>query len=109
MKSSNNKKTLFSRDFYIFFEFTKERIKVWKLFWHHSMCFETMHILLKVQFFIRISTVVKLENKNRNFEKQGKRGVFFKLTYLNEWISYKLHIYVKIMLIILPIINIKIL
>ena len=33
---------------------------------------------------------------------------FFKVTYLNELISYKLHIYVKVMLIIMPITRVKI-
>ena len=43
--------------------------------------------------------------------KTGKKGRdfsdFFKVTYLNELISYKLHIYVKVMLIILPITSVK--
>ena len=34
---------------------------------------------------------------------------FFKVTYLSEFLSYKLHIYVKIMPMILPILFLKIL
>ena len=48
-----------------------------------------MHIVSKFQFFIHIFTV----------EKTQKYGLF-KVTYFSELISYKLHIYVKIMLII---------
>ena len=73
------------------------------------MCFRIMHIVSNFQSFIRIFTVVKLKNTNQHFKKRGKGGVFFKVTYLNELISYKFHIYVKVMLIILSITCLKML
>ena len=72
------------------------------------MCFRIMHIVSKFKKIIRIFTVVKLKIK-----KNGKRGRvfsdFFKVTHLNELISYKLHIYVKIIIIILPMKYLKLL
>ena len=35
------------------------------------MGFQIMHIVCKFQFSIRIFTVAKLENKNRNLKKGG--------------------------------------
>ena len=95
--------------FFLIFEFTKERIKISKRFWHHSMCFRIMHIVQKFQFCIPFSSVVKLKNKNKKGKRRRVFSDFFKVTYLNELISYKLHIYVKIMLVILFITFIKLL
>ena len=76
MKSSNYKKTLFPGDFFNFFEFTRERLKVSKRIWHHSMCFWIMHIVSKFQIFIRIVTVVNRKSKNQNL-KNGEKGRVF--------------------------------
>ena len=65
------------------------------------MCFRIMHIDSKFQIFIHIFTVVKLENKTPAFKKLGLFCNFFKVKYLNELITYKLHTNVKLMLIIL--------
>ena len=54
--------------------------------------------------------MVKPKNKNQNVKNGGKGACFsdfFKVTYLNELISYKLHIYVKVMLITMPITYVK--
>ena len=70
-----------------------------------------MHIISKFQFFIHNFTAVKLKNENQNWKKTGQRrrvfSDFFKVTNLNELISYKLHIYVKVMLTILSITYLK--
>ena len=58
----SEKNIFFHFDFLIFL-FTRERIELPKRFWHHSMCFQFMHIVSKFQLFIYISIVVKLENK----------------------------------------------
>ena len=68
-----------------------------------------MHIVTKFQIFIHIFTAVKLKNKNQHLKKGACFSDFFKVTYLNEVISYKLHIYVKLMLIISPITYLKML
>ena len=44
----------------------KEKIQLTKQFLCHSVWFLITHISSKFQCFIRIFTVVKLENKNRN-------------------------------------------
>ena len=59
---------------FLIFQFTRERIKLPKRFWHHSMCFQIMHIVSKFQFFIHISIVVKLKNKIQNVKRGGKKG-----------------------------------
>ena len=57
------------RFFFKFFEFTRERIKVSKRFWYHSMCFLNMYIVSKFKLFIDIFTVVKLQIKTPTFLK----------------------------------------
>ena len=70
-----------------------------------------MHIVSKFQFFIHIFTMVKLTNKTPTFKKNGRKRAFFCnffKVHLNELISSKLHIYVKIRLTILSIKNLNI-
>ena len=87
MKSSNRKKKYFSTLFCLIVQFTRERIKPPKRFWHHSMCFQNMHIVSKFQFYIHISMVVKLKNKIQNFKKGGKKGKKSPFLQLFQWID----------------------
>ena len=76
------------------------------------MCFQIMHIVSKFQSFIHTFTVEKLKIKTKIKKKNREKGRvfsdFFKVTFLNEWTSYKLHIYIKVKLIILSITYVKI-
>ena len=62
MKSSYQKKKKNFHFNFLIFQFTREWIKLPKRFWHHSTCFQIMHIVSKFQFFIHISIAVKLKS-----------------------------------------------
>ena len=71
-----------------------------------------MHIVSKFQFFIHIFTIENLKIRSQHFKGRQKWACLcnlFQLIYISELTSYKLRIYVKIMLIILSIIYLKIL
>ena len=88
MKSSNQKKKNFHLNFFIF-QFTRERIKLPKRFWHHSTCFQIIHIVSKFQFFIYISIVVKLKNKIQNGPVFATFSMLHIYNWTFGWLSYR--------------------